>query len=114
MTIVIGKSIDIGAILNRLGEIDVFPFLFALFCSGPIPAEVPLPDHLRMITRFLEQMPHGGSLSRNQMITGYQGEKNQISDSEKLAVSIKHFLGYQTTISGKDRTPSYIPEHVLR
>ena len=50
----------------------------------------------------------------NQMIIGYQGEKNQISDSEKLAVSIKHFLGYQTTISGKDRTPSYIPEHVLR
>ena len=26
---------------------------------------------------------------------------------------MKHFIGYHATISGKDRTPSYIPDHVL-
>lgn len=49
-----------------------------------------------------------------EMVRGYQGNENKISNSENVATCIKHFLGYQTTITGKDRTPSYIPEHVLR
>jgi beta-glucosidase len=49
-----------------------------------------------------------------EMVRGYQGNENNISSSENVATCIKHFLGYQTTITGKDRTPSYIPEHVLR
>jgi len=48
----------------------------------------------------------------NKMIEGYQG--NEISNPNNLATCVKHFLGYQTTITGKDRTPSYLPEHVLR
>ncbi|WP_417443413.1 glycoside hydrolase family 3 N-terminal domain-containing protein [Joostella sp.] len=47
-------------------------------------------------------------------IDGYEGEDNDISDPTKVAVSLKHFLGYHATISGKDRTPSYIPEDALR
>ncbi len=47
------------------------------------------------------------------MIKGYQGESNQISDKTKIAACMKHFIGYHATISGKDRTPSYIPDHVL-
>lgn len=47
-------------------------------------------------------------------IDGYEGEGNDISDPTKVAVSLKHFLGYHATISGKDRTPSYIPEDALR
>ena len=26
---------------------------------------------------------------------------------------MKHFVGYHATISGKDRTPAYIPDNVL-
>jgi len=47
-------------------------------------------------------------------LKGQQGIDNNMDNDFVVATSIKHFLGYQTTISGKDRTPSYIPEHVLR
>ncbi len=43
---------------------------------------------------------------------GMQG--NDISDKTKLAACMKHFLGYSTPRSGKDRTPSYVPERQLR
>ena len=49
-----------------------------------------------------------------QMIKGYEGEDNDISNPEKVASCMKHFLGYAVPISGKDRTPAYIPENVLR
>ena len=47
------------------------------------------------------------------IIRGYQGENNNISNPTKVAACMKHFTGYQATISGKDRTPAYIPDHVL-
>ena len=47
------------------------------------------------------------------MIRGYQGDSNQVNDKTKIAACMKHFIGYHATISGKDRTPSYIPDHVL-
>lgn len=49
-----------------------------------------------------------------EMIKGYEGEDGDIAHPEKLASCPKHFLGYAVPISGKDRTPAYIPEHVLR
>jgi beta-glucosidase len=58
--------------------------------------------------------PYLATLMGNQMIKGYQGDNNDISNPNNVAVTLKHFLGYQTTISGKDRTPSFIPEHTLR
>ena len=48
------------------------------------------------------------------MIKGYQGKDNDVSNKYNVAACIKHFLGYHATISGKDRTPAYIPENVLR
>lgn len=45
-------------------------------------------------------------------VTGYQG--NDPSNPEKVAACMKHFLGYSTPISGKDRTPVWIPERQLR
>ena len=48
------------------------------------------------------------------MIKGYQGKDNDVSNKYNIAACIKHFLGYHATISGKDRTPAYIPENVLR
>lgn len=47
-----------------------------------------------------------------QMVNGMEG--NNIADPYKVASCLKHFLGYQVASSGKDRTPAYIPDHVLR
>jgi beta-glucosidase len=45
-------------------------------------------------------------------VKGYQG--NDPSDPHKVAACMKHFLGYSMPISGKDRTPAWIPERQLR
>ena len=46
------------------------------------------------------------------MIKGYEGE--DISNKEKVASCIKHFAGYSMPLSGKDRTPAWIPERMFR
>lgn len=43
---------------------------------------------------------------------GYQG--NAISDPHRVAACLKHFMGYGIPLSGKDRTPAYIPDRLLR
>ena len=48
-----------------------------------------------------------------EMVKGYQGLDNDVSNKYSVAACMKHFVGYQATISGKDRTPAYIPENVL-
>lgn len=48
-----------------------------------------------------------------EMIDGYEGKMNNIGHSEHVASTMKHFLGYQVTASGKDRTPASISEHAL-
>ena len=70
MAIVIGESIDVGTIFYGFGKINILPFLLTLVCFGPVPSKVPLTNHLGVVTDFLEQMPHGGPVSGNQMITG--------------------------------------------
>lgn len=47
-----------------------------------------------------------------QMVKGFEG--NNIADPYRVASCLKHFIGYQVSVSGKDRTPAYIPDHVLR
>ena len=49
-----------------------------------------------------------------EMINGYEGEQNNIGHPEHIASCLKHFLGYHATVSGKDRTPSYISADALR
>ena len=46
------------------------------------------------------------------VVQGYQGADP--SSPEKVAACMKHFLGYSMPISGKDRTPAWIPERQLR
>lgn len=46
------------------------------------------------------------------IIKGYQG--NDISNKYKVASCMKHYLGYSFPLSGKDRTPAWIPEVYLR
>ena len=43
-----------------------------------------------------------------------QGEDRDHVDLEHAAVSIKHYMAYGVPLSGKDRTPSYVPENDLR
>jgi beta-glucosidase len=46
------------------------------------------------------------------VVEGYQG--NDPSNPEKVAACMKHFVGYSMPITGKDRTPAWIPERQLR
>ncbi|MFK7971758.1 MAG: glycoside hydrolase family 3 N-terminal domain-containing protein [Bacteroidia bacterium] len=46
------------------------------------------------------------------MTEGFQGE--DIESPYRVAACMKHFLGYSTPWSGKDRTPAYIPERQLQ
>jgi beta-glucosidase len=49
-----------------------------------------------------------------QAVKGLEGENNDVANPYHVASSIKHFLGYQVTISGKDRTPAFISDQALR
>lgn len=46
-------------------------------------------------------------------ILGYEGN-GDLSKIDRVASCMKHYLGYSNPLSGKDRTPSYIPERQLR
>ncbi|MFV0470347.1 MAG: glycoside hydrolase family 3 N-terminal domain-containing protein [Dysgonomonas sp.] len=58
--------------------------------------------------------PYLISVFGEQMIKGYEGDNNDINNPYHLSSCLKHFLGYSTSVSGKDRTPTYIPDIVLR
>ncbi|WP_025741659.1 glycoside hydrolase family 3 N-terminal domain-containing protein [Aquimarina pacifica] len=46
------------------------------------------------------------------MVRGFQGE--DIGAMSKVAACAKHFIGYGSNTTGKDRTPSIIPDRVLK
>lgn len=45
-------------------------------------------------------------------IEGAQGD--DISQKDKVATCLKHYVGYSFPFNGKDRTPAWIPERMLR
>ncbi len=55
---------------------------------------------------------HLTSVMGNAYIKGAQGD--DISNNEKSAICLKHFLGYGTPANGKDRSPTLLPERILR
>ena len=57
--------------------------------------------------------PYIGSVFGYELVKGYEGDDNNIANPTKVASCIKHFIGYSAPISGKDRTPAYIPANVL-
>jgi len=71
------------------------------------------PRFSRMWESFGED-PYLCSVLGVAMINGYEGLDNNIANPQKVASSLKHFLGYHATVSGKDRTPAYISEEALR
>lgn len=46
------------------------------------------------------------------MVEGYQGEN--AAKPHNVAATMKHFLGYSLTLTGKDRTQAWIPERQMR
>lgn len=46
------------------------------------------------------------------MIKGYQG--TNVGDKYQVAACMKHYLGYSYPLSGKDRTPAWIPDRYMR
>lgn len=46
------------------------------------------------------------------MVKGFEGD--DISDPNHVAACLKHFIGYGAPKSGKDRTPAWIPERMMR
>lgn len=46
------------------------------------------------------------------MIQGYQGDS--INDPHHVASCMKHFVGYSMPWTGRDRTPAYVPDYLLR
>ena len=49
-----------------------------------------------------------------EVVKGYEGITDSINSPVKVASCLKHFLCYSVPFSGKDRTPAYVPEHILR
>lgn len=58
--------------------------------------------------------PHLASVLGKALMIGYQGEENNLADPFRITACPKHYLGYSQTLSGKDRTPAWIPENKLR
>jgi len=52
------------------------------------------------------------SIMGTEYVKGLQGD--DISNPEKVAACAKHYLGYSYPLSGKDRSPAWIPERMLR
>ena len=48
------------------------------------------------------------------MVLGFQGEDPNHIDQQHIATSMKHFMGYGVSWTGKDRTPAYISPADLR
>jgi beta-glucosidase len=71
------------------------------------------PRYSRQLETFGED-PYLISVMGEQIIRGYEGMTDSIGHPTKLAACLKHFMGYSTPVSGKDRTPAYIPDHILR
>jgi beta-glucosidase len=57
--------------------------------------------------------PYLSSVFGYQLVKGYEGDSNSVGNATKVAACMKHFLGYSVPVSGKDRTPAYIPTNVL-
>ena len=46
------------------------------------------------------------------MVKGFEGDN--VGDKYNVATCIKHFVGYGSTVTGRDRTPSIIPDRILQ
>lgn len=50
----------------------------------------------------------------SEAVRGFQGDDPNHISEDRVAASVKHYLGYSMSRTGKDRTPAYISEAELR
>lgn len=50
----------------------------------------------------------------SEAVRGFQGDDPNHVSEDRVAASVKHYLGYSMSRTGKDRTPAYISESDLR
>jgi len=101
------------ALMEKAGEISALetraagiPWNFA-----PVLDVARQPMWPRVFETFGED-PYIASTMGAAYIRGQQGDR--LSDPLKVAVCMKHYLGYSWPQSGRDRTPAYIPDRQLR
>ncbi len=66
--------------------------------------------------RFYETFgedPYLVSMMGEAYIKGMEGDNNEVKET-KVAACMKHYLGYSNPLNGKDRTPAWIPERMIR
>jgi beta-glucosidase len=66
-------------------------------------------------SRFFETLgedPYLASVMGAKIINGYQG--NNLSNKYYTLSCMKHFVGYSMPLSGRDRTPAWIPEKYMK
>jgi beta-glucosidase len=56
--------------------------------------------------------PYLATVMGTAFVRGLEG--TDVSSSKHVASSLKHYVGYSFPLTGRDRTPAYIPEHALR
>ena len=67
----------------------------------------------RMYENYGEDAYLNAEMGR-EAVLGFQGENPNNIGKEKIAVCIKHYMGYGAPVSGKDRTPAIISKQELR
>ncbi|HEX7294867.1 MAG TPA: glycoside hydrolase family 3 N-terminal domain-containing protein, partial [Pyrinomonadaceae bacterium] len=56
--------------------------------------------------------PHLATVLGVAFVRGLEGD--DVSSSNHVAASLKHYMGYSFPLNGRDRTPAWIPENYLR
>ncbi len=56
--------------------------------------------------------PYLASVMGTAFVRGLEGQ--DVSNSKHVASSLKHYVGYSFPLTGRDRTPAWIPENYLR
>ncbi|MEP6944289.1 MAG: glycoside hydrolase family 3 N-terminal domain-containing protein [Acidobacteriota bacterium] len=56
--------------------------------------------------------PYLASVMGTAFVRGLEGD--DVSSSKHVAASLKHYVGYSFPLTGRDRSPAYIPEYALR
>jgi len=56
--------------------------------------------------------PYLASVMGTAFVRGLEGD--DVSSGRHVAASLKHYVGYSLPLTGRDRTPAWIPEHYLR
>ncbi|HEV7700359.1 MAG TPA: glycoside hydrolase family 3 N-terminal domain-containing protein [Pyrinomonadaceae bacterium] len=56
--------------------------------------------------------PYLASVMGTAFVRGLEGE--DVASGKHVAASLKHYVGYSFPLTGRDRTPAYIPEYALR